>query len=71
MRNNRISKTYLLQIVQLVIYSIVIVLYLPCNSSAWHTTAMDKQQLGALNRTITQTTILEQSTFAKLAYIYC
>ena len=46
LRNNRISKNYLLQIVQLVIYSIVIVLYLPCNSSVWNATAMDKQQLG-------------------------
>ena len=41
--NNRLSKTYLLQILQLVIYSIVIVLYLPYNSSVWHATVMDKQ----------------------------
>ena len=44
-RNCRINKTHLLQIVQLVVYSIVIVLYLPCDSSAWHATAMNKQQL--------------------------
>ena len=45
-RNCGIGKTHLLQIVQLVVYSIVIVLYLPCDSSAWHATAMNKQQLG-------------------------
>ena len=46
MRNNEISKTYILQIVQIVICSIVIILYLPCNSSAWHTTAMDRTAAG-------------------------
>ena len=46
LRNNEISKTYLLQIVQIVICSIVIILYLPCNSSAWRTTVMDKTAAG-------------------------
>ena len=46
LRNNEISKTYLLQIVQIVICSIVIILYLPCNSSTWRTTAMDRTAAG-------------------------
>ena len=46
LRNNEISKTYLLQIVQIVTCSIVIIFYLPCNSSAWRTTAMDRTAAG-------------------------
>ena len=46
LRNNEICKTYILQIVQIVICSIVIILYLPCNSSAWRTTAMDRTAAG-------------------------
>ena len=46
LRNNEISKTYLLQIVQIVTCSIVIILYLPCNSSAWRITAMDRTAAG-------------------------